>query len=203
MFSFTEDQVRHLILEILYNQEKENPSSFTDRQTMQKMLNVPEKQIDFNMIYLAQKSLVHLELAGGAPWYCAEITAFGIDVIEQKEKYQSQFSFINATVNVQGDNYGNIAQAVGASAINFNQQVSDAFKKAYEVIEGKTDIASEQKEEIKKNAKMLEEELKKEKLDAGRIQQLWNWLQQNASWIVPTLAPIVMEGIKMAFGGSA
>lgn len=204
MVSLSDDQIRRLILELLRKRAKERPNNpEVGRSEMISLLQIPENVLDYNILhYLEEYGFVRL-LSSRDGWHCAEITALGIDVIDHKEEFKSQFPFITATINIHGDNYGNIAQAVGESVINFNQQVSDAFKKAYEMIEGKTDIASEQKEETKKNAKMLEEELKKEKCDAGKIQQFWDWLRQNASWIVPTLTPVVMEGIKMAFGGSA
>jgi len=202
MSLFTDDQVRYLILNFLYQQEREKPDTFTDRDrdTMQRLLKLPENQMDFNMKYLDQKGLVRLELAGGAPWWCANITAFGIDVLEHKETFKHQFSFTNAIIHVQGNNYGNIAQATNNSIINIGQQVSDAFNKAYALIDGKTDVTVEQKTEIEKQTKILEEELRKNEPDAGTIQHSWKWLRENANWIVPTLSQVVIEGIKIACG---
>lgn len=201
MSSLSDNQVRRLILEILYKKAKENPTSaYINRAKMVDILKIPENQIDFNTFYLRDKVLVKLLTAMGSPWICAEITAFGIDVIENKEEFANQFSFVNAIIQVQGDNYGNIAQAVGESVINFNQQVSEAFNKAYGMIESKDNLTSEQKEEIKENTKLLEKELKKTEPDAGRIQQFWKWLKSNGEWVVPTLTQVVMEGIKIACG---
>jgi hypothetical protein len=156
--------------------------------------------MDFNVLYLEQKGLVKCLKTLSSLWAMVQITAFGTDVIENKGKYKAMFSFVNTTIQVQGPNYGNIIQATDNSTVNFSQQVSDAFKKAYETIEAKEGVSAESKEEIRQSTKALEGELTSKEPDAGKIQKSWKWLQQNASWIVPTLSQVVSTGIRIALG---
>lgn len=99
---------------------------------------------------------------------------------------------------IHGDIHGNVTQVVGEQ-INFNQQVTNVFKNAYNMVEKKEDISSEQKGEIIKNLKVLQEDLQSKKLDAGKIQKSMEWLKQNANWLVPTIIQVVMEGLGIAF----
>lgn len=109
-------------------------------------------------------------------------------------------SRIQASIQeIHGDVYGPAIQAV-SSQVSFSQQVNDAFRQAYGMVETKGDVPPEQKEEIKKNLNLLEEELNKKEPDAGKIQGLWKWLRRNASWVVPTLVQVILEGTKMALG---
>ena len=201
MSSASDDQIRYAILEVLHKAARDNPTSFgLDRDKMQEILKIPENRIEFNMPYLEEKGLVKRSGFMGPPYWFATITAFGMDVVEHKELYASQLPFIQVTIQqIQGNIQGNIIQAVN-SHINFSQQVTDAFKKAYSTVETKTNVSLEQKEEIKKNLKILDEELQNTKKDAGKIQKAWDWLQRNANWLIPTLTQVVSDGIKIAFG---
>ena len=73
-------------------------------------------------------------------------------------------------MQVQGDVNAPIIQATD-SQVNFGQQVNDAFKRAYSMVEGKNDIQPEQKEEIKKNLKDLQEELQIKKLTWAKFKE--------------------------------
>lgn len=114
--------------------------------------------------------------------------------LEEEESSQKQ-AIISIVQKFSGSNFGNI---VGYMQGDFNQQVTDAFKQAYNMVEIKADISAKQKEEIVKNLKALEEELHGKKLDAGKIQKLLGWLKKNASWVAPIVAQVAIEGIKIA-----
>jgi len=62
MPSVNYDEIRHRILEILYWFEQENPSNIGGlaREKMKEILEIPEKQLDFNIFYLKEKMLVRL-----------------------------------------------------------------------------------------------------------------------------------------------
>jgi hypothetical protein len=197
--SAANDQVRNSILEILYNLSIQNPrGSAIEREEMVKLLQVADNIMDFNIFYLEEMGLIRFFVASGAPWYSASITARGIDVFEHKDRFKGQFPFIQATIqNIQGDVNAPVIQSV-ASQVNFSQQVNEAFKQAQVIIESREGLSHEQKDEIKQQVKLLEEELGREEPDAGRIQKFWKWLKQNASWIVPTIASVVTEGYKIA-----
>jgi hypothetical protein len=202
MSSPSDDEIRHAILELLLRAAKDNPTVVgMNKQQVYENLQIPEERIEFNMDYLEQKGLVVRSGFMGPPYWFVKITAFGIDVVEQKEKFAAEFPFIQVTIqHIGGNVYGPAVQAVNSQVI-FNQQVTDAFKRAYDLVESKTDATVAQKDEIKKNLKALEEELETKEADAGKIQKAWKWIQRNANWLVPTLSQVVIEGMKMALGG--
>jgi hypothetical protein len=134
----------------------------------------------------------------GSLWELGRITAFGIDVIENKENYKQQFPFVTFQVQeIYGDVHGNVVQAKD-SRITI-QQVESVFQKAYSLTESKAGISPEMKKEILSNLASLEEEMKKEEPDAGKIQKTWNWLKRNANWVVPVLAQMVLEVVKLLY----
>ena len=200
MSSITNNEIRYRMLEILSNLAQREPGAMLNRQTMQNMLQISEGEMDFNMLYLEEKGLVKLHKTMGALWQAAEIRAFGIDVIENKEKYSERFPFIQTTIQeIHGNVYGPAIQAVGSN-INYNQNVTTAFQQARKMTEAKADITASLKSEVEKYLNLLEEELKSKEPDAGKIQKFWKWLKRNANWVVPTLAKVVLEGVKIALG---
>lgn len=197
--SSIDDQVRNLILETLYKAARANPTNkFLERRKMVDALRISERDLDFNIFYLEEKCLIELISAPAKPWIRAKIKALGIDVIEKPADYKQDFPFIN--VHVQGSTYGDIVIANNNSTVNFKKQMLDDFREAYEMIQEKADVTSEQKTEIIERAKLLEEELRKTEIDAGKIQHSWKWLKRNADWLVPTLTQVIRDGIKIAFG---
>jgi len=199
MPSITHNEIRQHILEILYKFDEENPGSIggLTRDRMKEVLQIPEKKLDFNVFYLGKKGLIELSKGIGI-WFYARISAFGIDVIENKEKYSERFPFIQTTIQeIHGPVYGPVIQAV-ESQVRFNQQVTTAFQKAREIIATNEEVPPTLMEEIRKHLNLLEEEIKSKEPDAGKIQALWKWLKRNANWVVPTLTQVVLEGLKMA-----
>ena len=202
MSSINHDEIRHRILEILYEFEQENPLIVggLSRDKMKEILHISEEKMDFNMVYLEQKGLLTL-FKGIGTWFHARITAFGIDVIGDKEKFSEQFPFIQTNIQeIHGDVHGILVQAVESQVVSFNQQITTAFQQARNITETKEDIRPTLREEVKKYLNLLEEELKRKEPDAGKIQMLWKWLRRNANWVVPTLTQVVLEGLKMALG---
>jgi hypothetical protein len=201
MSAVTDNELRHQILELLHKSAQQDPLTLgLDRARMKEHLQVPENQMDFNIFYLRDKRLIELLQCMGTPWVLAKITAFGIDVIEDKDRFKVEFPFIQTNIQqIQGDVNAPVIQAVG-SQVNFDQQVTYAFNQAQTIVESREGISPEQKEEIKEQLRRLEEELKSQEPDAGNIQKLWKWLKQNASWVVPTLTTVILEGAKIAMG---
>jgi len=194
------DETRHLILEILYRHAREKGTRIGLRlDQIQKMLNIPDNLVIFNLEYLDQKGLITMKrLASG--WENISISAYGIDVIERKDEFRDKFPFIQTTIQeIHGDVYGTVIQGV-SSQIIFNLQLVDAFQQARKITEMKQDISSEDREKINENLDSLEDELKKEESDAGKIQRTWKWLKRNANWVVPILTQVVLEGLKRSLG---
>jgi len=151
------------------------------------------------MSYLDEKGLISLS-RGIGNWFYARITAFGIDVVENKEKYGEEFPFLQTVVQeIHGDVYGTIIQAV-KSQVSFNQQASNAFQQARILTETNEGISPSLREEIQEHLNLLEKELKTKEPDAGKIQKSWIWLKRNATWVIPTLTQVVLEGLKIALG---
>jgi len=188
-------EIRYIILKKLYDFFHENPGSAgVSKSDMMQTLNAQEKLVDANMIYLEEKHLVKTIGTMGAIWLVANITAFGIDVIENQEKYKDQFPFVQVQV-VHGNNYGNMAQAATGSKISI-AQINEAFQRARDLTKAATGISKELKEQVEDNLTRLEDEIKKNEPELGKVQKTWKWLKVNASWVVPILANIVIEAMK-------
>lgn len=193
------DEIRISILQHLYTFFHQDPKLIgINRAQMLELLNNQENLMDSNMLYLEQKGLVKLIKTMGSLWELAMITAVGIDVIENKEMYKKQFPFVTIQVQeIYGYVHGNVVQAKDSEVIT--QQIDSAFQTARNMTESKTEILPELKQGILSNLASLEEEMKKEEPDAGKIQKTWNWLKRNASWVVPVLTQIVSEVIKSLY----
>lgn len=196
------NEIRHRILQILYNDAMKYPDHIgIDRDEMKRLLQIPENTMDFNIFYLSQQGLIEIQTTMGRPWLYAMITAFGTDVIEQKDRYAQDFPFVQTNIQqVFGDVSGQVTQVTGGQA-SFSQTIVDSFKTAHDIANTKKEISADVKREIEEKLRLLEEELKKKQAaDAGKIQKLWDWIKTNASWLVPTLAQVVSECIKIIFG---
>ena len=191
------DQIRFNILEILYEDYFNNPGDIgKNKNEMQKSLALSENLLDSNILYLKEKGLIQLVSIIGSLWEFAKITAFGIDVVEQKERYREQFPFIMVQ-QIHGNVYGNVVQAKDSHVTI--QEISKAFQEASSLTEAKTDIPPDLKKEVKETLLTLEEEVKKKEPDAGKIQKFWQWLKRNANWVVPSLTSIITDVIKSLY----
>lgn len=189
------DEIRYRILNFTYARYHEDPGRpGIDRTTMLELLQVPENAMDANVLYLEQKSLLKLLKSMGALWVVAEITAFGIDVIENKEKYKDAFPFIQVQI-VGGDNIGTMVQSGAGSKITVNQ-INEAFQKAREINKAIRGLTEEEKKQVEDNLTTLEKEAHTEKPEQGKIHKSWEWLKRNAPWLVPILKDIVVEIMK-------
>jgi hypothetical protein len=187
----SDDQVRLDILELLYKNLRDNPSgSGIDRAIIQDNLKISENQMDTNMSYLEDKTLVTIRRTISSQWTFAKITAEGIDVIENKESYVDKFPFAQASTS-------QIHEEV-QQKVSFTQQVTDTFKQAHDQVRA-TKLSTADKGKIENQLKALEKELQKtKKADIGTIQKNWEELKKKASWLNPTIAQVVLEGIKIA-----
>ena len=195
----SDDQVRLDILELLYKHRVDTAArSGVDRAIIQDTLKVSEKQMDFNISYLEDNALVTLSRTIGTQWTFAKITSDGIDVIENKERYADKFSFIQAsTTKIQDEDHEKIIKSVVSEA-SFSLQVTDTFRQARDQVRA-AKLSRSDEEKIEKQLKALEKELQKtKKADLGTIQKDWEELKKKASWLSPTIAQIVLEGIKKA-----
>lgn len=99
MSIITNEDVRFQMLEILYNNAKEEIGSWgVERNAMRDILKIPEKDMDFNMLYLTRYGLVATKKSIYVQWHWAKITDVGKNVFENKEEYVEQFPFIQVGI---------------------------------------------------------------------------------------------------------
>jgi hypothetical protein len=154
--------------------------------------------MDDNMSYLEANGLVVVSRAGGYKWTFAKITGEGIDVVENKERYADKFTFTQTTSSqVPAEGQTKISQKLQPK-LSFPKQVSAAFKQASDqVLSSK--ISNGDKGKIEKQLRELEKGLlKAEKTDLATVQKEWDRLNKNAGWLNVTLAPVVLEAVKLA-----
>ncbi len=98
MSSVTEYQIRYLIMKALYETAGDEEASpwGVDRSSMLKILQVSERDMDANMMFLERRGLVRLTQASNVLWFRAKITSFGIKVFENKKRYEEEFPFVKA-----------------------------------------------------------------------------------------------------------
>lgn len=197
--SISDPQVSMDILQLLYNRVSDDPaSSGVDRAIIQATLKIDEKQMDENIAYLEANGLVAVSRAGGYKWTFAKITGDGIDVVENKERYADKFTFTQAASSqIPLEGQAKISQRLQPK-LNFPEQVSTAFKQASDqVLSAK--ISNGDKGKIEKQLRELEKELlKAKKTDLSAVQKEWEKLNKNAGWLNVTLAPVVLEAVKLA-----
>jgi len=194
----SDNQVLLDILELLHKNISDDPASpGVDRAITQATLQILPKEMDDNMSYLAERNLVALAGTASGKWTFAKITTDGIDFIDNKERYEGKFPFSQASSQIQEEGQEKVFQTVQPQA-SFPEQISNAFKQASDQVLG-AKISSGEKEKIEKQLKSLEKELlKTKKADLGVIQKDWEWLKKNADWVIPALASVVLEGIRVA-----
>jgi hypothetical protein len=190
------DQTRYLILDSLYQQARNYPTNrFLERRRLIESLGIPETELDFNISYLKEKGLIEL-ISDPKTWIRAGIRAGGIDAIEKPEKH-AEIPFIQ--VIVRGNNYGDIVNSV-KSRVDFEKNmVENRFAIAYKQIEAQK-ISQQSKIAITEKAKKLEEELSKGEINMNNVEKLWLWIKKEANWLVPTLAQVITDAVKIAFG---
>ena len=98
MSSVTDNRIRYRVLEILYEvaQDEDVSPWGLDRSSMQGTLQVSERDMDANVMYLERKGLIRLTQASNVLWFRAKITSFGVDVFENKKRYEEDFPFVKA-----------------------------------------------------------------------------------------------------------
>jgi len=193
-----DNQVLLDILEMLYKRISDDPASpGVDRAIIQVALQISPRQMDDNMSYLAERNLVSLAGSDSGKWTFAKITAGGIEVIENKERYADKFPFTQGLSQIHEEGQEKVFPTAQAP-VSFPEQVSNVFKQASDqVLSSK--LSNGEKGKIEKQLKALEKELlRTKKADLGTIQKELEGLKKNAGWLSPTLASVVLEGIRVA-----
>jgi hypothetical protein len=173
----SDDQARIEILQLLYKRQTESPNTAgLDRAIIQAVIKLSEEQLESNMLYLQEKALITFSKRAGSKWVFAEITVEGIKAITGEVKFENsiQESFPE----------------------NYPEYVAEVFKQArYQIRE--TRLPNSTKEKLEKQLKALEAELQKvKKTDLGKIQKIYNELNENPYGITPAISKVVLTTIK-------
>jgi hypothetical protein len=164
----TDEQVRGLILNELYQKCQEHPHNYITKSKIMKNTGISiESRIDGNIEYLKQKGLIEARWFMGGE-FIARITAYGIDVIAHKdnlEKFHDTFLIEFGSINIEGDVNAPII-------IGGNITITDSFNQLKSIAENKTDVSSEEKNEILNKIEELEDALSKETIHKPTIQKL-------------------------------
>lgn len=181
-------EIRRKILEYLYQKDEDRPQNLISRDELIKFLGVEGKKIDSNVLYLEEKGYVRLEKYLGSLFGDARITSYGKDLVENPEHFNNEFP-IQITQNIVTNSTGTIIGNSNAQTLT----ISDSFNTIYQELDKQN---PEKKEEIIKEVKSIEDELKKETPNKSVIKKGLNFLKENATWITPT----IIELIKKSFG---
>jgi hypothetical protein len=197
--SISDNRVLQDILELLIKRISDDPESVgVDRAIIQATLQISPKQVDDKMSYLAERNLVALAGTASGKWSFAKITADGIDVVENKKSYADKFSFAQTSINQITSEDQDETFKKSQTKFSFNEKVSDTFKQASDQVLNAS-LSIGEKAKIEKQLKALEKELlKTKKIDLRTVQKEWDGLKKNADWLSPTLASLMLEGIRVA-----
>lgn len=90
----TNEEIRRRILEFLYWVFHEHPLGWTSLDTMLKKLNISEKKLLSNLVYIRKKNLIEIKpdtwQEGWGDFECARISTRGIDLIEKEESFEKE-----------------------------------------------------------------------------------------------------------------
>jgi len=178
-------EIRRNILEYLYQMDEENPQNLISKEEIISFLGVEGKKIDSNIIYLEEKGYVKLEKYIGALFGHARITSYGKDLVENPEEFNSKFP-IHVTQNIVTNSTGTIIGDNNTQSLT----ISDSFNTIYHELEKRN---PDKKSEIKKQIKIIENELKKETPNISIIKKASEFLKNNAAWIVPIMGEIAKK----------
>lgn len=182
----TDAETQTRILEILLEAQEKDPSGFgAHRSIVKKELGISEKGMDHHMAYLATRRLVRLVEVPNFLWLWAKITAFGVDTLENGGMQKISFQ------ESQGD--GDEDTKAGLV-----QRLADAFQRAHDLMLEKGGLSEKREKAVLEKMNLLEEELTKKEPDAGKIQETWKWLKDNANWVEPVLRQVVFESVILA-----
>jgi hypothetical protein len=152
--------------------------------------------MDDAVSFLEANGLVAFSKADGTKWTFAKITGYGLDVIENKERFAEKYAFMqNTTSQIQEQGQQKFSKKDFNA--NFPELVCTSFKQASDQVLGSSKSNSD-KSKIEKQLREFQKELTKaQKADLGSIQKDWEWLKKNAGFVCPVVSPAVLETVKL------
>lgn len=181
------DQVRRRILEVLYKRFMEDPHRPVSRDEMlAELSDLEPKFVDSNTVYLEKSGYLESEHAIGSAWYSAKILPRGVDLVEDKTRFNVTF---NPTSNVQVIHgpVGTVMQIGG----DFEVVLTD-IKDLHPVIDREVRDPALAKD-LRTKLEELEAILREDKLDKSRLSEVLRFFKTHAGWLVPILSDLITK----------
>lgn len=183
------DQIRRRILEVLYKRFMEDPDEPTSRDEMLDSLSDLEpQQVDSNVIYLEKSGYLEAEHTIGAAWYSAKILPKGVDLVEDKTRFDVVF---NPTSNVQiiYGPVGPVIQFGGGLEVTVTG-VDDLHKLIEERVKDR-ELVKDLHLKVEKLGELLQEDT----LDTSRLSEVMEFFRTHAPWLVPIVLAIIGKAL--------
>lgn len=185
------DQIRRRILEVFYEKFMENPAhrGHTERtELLEALSDIDETKVDANVIYLGKSGYLTLGTGSGAPWWHGRIESRGIDLVEDKTRFDVVF---NPTSNVQiiYGPVGPVMQFGGGFEVTITG-VDDLHKLIEERVKDR-ELVKDLHLEVEKLGELLQEDT----LDTSRLSEVMGFFRTHAPWLVPIVLAIIGKAL--------
>lgn len=188
-------EVRAHVLREFYDQEMRGEFRGLDLAELAKRIGVPVRQVQVALKYLVDMGLLNGQYVLGTDVpIVMGITALGMDVIDDPQKFLGRFEINQQTVEIMGPNYGQIAQGQQGSMIGQTQALN-TFEEAERLIDARDGVSSPEKEQLKTSVKEIDFELKKDRFSVDRIKTLLGSLRKY-EWLYPLIVNLVERSLK-------
>jgi len=178
-------QIRRRILQLLYEVHDRDPHGAIEQDELAQRLGLLPNRVQSNLAYLYDKKLVQLRRtsAGGRRvYYFAQITASGIDLLDDPSEFNERFppqviyQYVagdNLQVTI-GDNASEVIVGKDIIKLQFGadhslEEVSTRFVASFE---SRSDLSEVDREEITVQLERLQALLQSEELDLGEVQRI-------------------------------
>jgi hypothetical protein len=188
-------EVRAHVLKEFYDQEMRNEYRGIDSE-FGKHLGVPRRQVEVALKYLVDMGLVKGTYVGGTDLpVTMGITALGLDVVDEPQKFSDQYEITQQVIQVTGSVYGQIAQAQQQSQVT---QVQYNFQDLERLIEGHTELAASERQDLKDRLIEIEQELRKDSFSQSKVRRLLESMKKY-EWLFPLVVEAIVRLMKGAF----
>ena len=85
------NQIRKVLLELLYRLDEKNPNVFHKRELLKEELNLSDKQLDPNVLYFKGCGYIDITEVCGINFYSAKITFLGKRLVENEQEFHDEF----------------------------------------------------------------------------------------------------------------
>lgn len=178
-------QIRRRILQLLYEVHNRDSHGAIEQDEFAERLNLPANRVQSNLTYLYDKKLVQLRrtsTGGRRVYHFAQITASGIDLLDDPSEFNERFppqviyQYVagdNLQVTI-GDNASEVMVGKDIIKLQFGadhslEEVSARFVASFE---GRSGLSEVDREEITVQLERLQELLRGEELDLGKVQRI-------------------------------